>query len=43
VLEVNSVPAWKGLYHATGADIAGTLAQAVNQRIMKVLASHHAV
>lgn len=43
VLEVNSVPAWKGLYQATGADIAGTLAQAVNQRITAGLASNHAV
>ncbi|MED5509250.1 MAG: RimK family alpha-L-glutamate ligase [Pseudomonadota bacterium] len=43
VLEVNSVPAWKGLYQATGADIAGALARAVNQRITAALASNHAV
>ena len=30
VLEVNSVPAWKGLYQATGIDIAGRLALMVN-------------
>lgn len=40
VLEVNSVPAWKGLYHATGADIAGSLAQAIHQRIRTALSSH---
>jgi RimK family alpha-L-glutamate ligase len=40
VLEVNSVPAWKGLYQATGADIANSLAQAVNQRIRTALSTH---
>jgi RimK family alpha-L-glutamate ligase len=29
VLEVNSVPAWKGLFQATGADIAGPIASMV--------------
>ena len=29
VLEVNSVPAWKGLYQATGVDVAGYLARAI--------------
>lgn len=43
VLEVNSVPAWKGLYQATAADIAGSLAKAVSQRISETLSSHHAV
>lgn len=43
VLEVNSVPAWKGLYQATGVDVAAALAQAVNERIAVSLASHHAV
>lgn len=43
VLEVNSVPAWKGLYQATGADIAGAIAKAVSQRISSALSSHHAV
>ena len=33
VLEVNSVPAWKGLFHATGTDIAGPIAQMVARRI----------
>lgn len=33
VLEVNSVPAWKGLYQATGADIAGALAAMVHRQI----------
>lgn len=40
VLEVNSVPAWKGLYQATGADIAGSLAIAIDQRIRTALTSH---
>ena len=40
VLEVNSVPAWKGLYHATGADIAGSLAKAIKQRIRTALSTH---
>jgi hypothetical protein len=31
------------LYQATGADIAGALALAVNQRISAALASNHAV
>ncbi|AFJ02914.1 ribosomal protein S6 modification protein, putative [Methylophaga frappieri] len=33
VLEVNSVPAWKGLYLATGQDIAGALANMVAESI----------
>lgn len=33
VLEVNSVPAWKGLYQATGINIADHLAQALATRI----------
>ncbi len=33
VLEVNSVPAWKGLYQATGLNIAGELAKALAKRI----------
>ncbi len=33
VLEVNSVPAWKGLYQATGINIATPLAQALAKRI----------
>lgn len=33
VLEVNSVPAWKGLYQATGVDIAMPLARMVQRRI----------
>lgn len=33
VLEVNSVPAWKGLYQATGIDVAGYLARAILHRI----------
>jgi tetrahydromethanopterin:alpha-L-glutamate ligase len=33
VLEVNSVPAWKGLYQATGINVADHLAQALANRI----------
>lgn len=33
VLEVNSVPAWKGLFQATGIDIAARLAQMVASHI----------
>ncbi|MBE9532518.1 MAG: RimK family alpha-L-glutamate ligase [Proteobacteria bacterium] len=33
VLEVNSVPAWKGLYQATGIQVANHLAQALANRI----------
>jgi len=33
VLEVNSVPAWKGLYQATGIDVAATLSQALTNKI----------
>jgi RimK family alpha-L-glutamate ligase len=43
VLEVNSVPAWKGLFQATGADVAGALALAITKRINKATSSHHAV
>lgn len=43
VLEVNSVPAWKGLFQATGKDVAGDLANAVIKRIEKAASSHHAV
>lgn len=35
VLEVNSVPAWKGLYQATGIDIAGRLALMVASHIQQ--------
>jgi RimK family alpha-L-glutamate ligase len=35
VLEVNSVPAWKGLYHATGIDVAESIATAVIERIQQ--------
>ena len=34
VLEVNSVPAWKGLYQATGINVAVHLAQALANRIV---------
>jgi tetrahydromethanopterin:alpha-L-glutamate ligase len=37
VLEVNSVPAWKGLYQATGIDVAGHLARAILQRISTII------
>jgi RimK family alpha-L-glutamate ligase len=43
VLEVNSVPAWKGLYQATGANVAAALAHAVSQRIMASRSTHHAI
>jgi len=33
ILEVNSVPAWKGLFQATGIDIAGHLAKALANTI----------
>ncbi len=33
ILEVNSVPAWKGLFQATNIDVAGHLAQAIKTRI----------
>jgi len=33
VLEVNSVPAWKGLFQATGINVAIHLAQALARRI----------
>lgn len=35
VLEVNSVPAWKGLYQATGIDVAGFIAAMVNTHIQQ--------
>lgn len=36
VLEVNSVPAWKGLYQATNINVAEHLAQAVANRVNKI-------
>lgn len=42
VLEVNSVPAWKGLYQATGIDVAHALAQAIMTRIQANTHSQHA-
>jgi RimK family alpha-L-glutamate ligase len=42
VLEVNSVPAWKGLHQATGIDIAEQLAQAIAKRIMSSSHTEHA-
>jgi len=41
VLEVNSVPAWKGLYQATGIDVAGHLARAILQRISTITPISH--
>lgn len=41
VLEVNSVPAWKGLYQATGIDVAGHLARAILQRISSIIPISH--
>jgi tetrahydromethanopterin:alpha-L-glutamate ligase len=41
VLEVNSVPAWKGLYQATGIDVAGHLARSILQRISSVIPISH--
>lgn len=45
VLEVNSVPAWKGLYQATGIDVAATLAQALVNKISAapIDTSEHAI
>lgn len=44
VLEVNSVPAWKGLYQATGFNVAGSLAQALLNKLSATRAntSEHA-
>ena len=41
VLEVNSVPAWKGLYQATGIDVAGHLARAIFHRISATIPISH--
>ena len=43
VLEVNSVPAWKGLYQATHVDVAGAIAQSVKRRISTSISSHHVI
>lgn len=37
VLEVNSVPAWKGLYQATNINVASYLANALHQRILSTI------
>lgn len=39
VLEVNSVPAWKGLYQATHIDVATQLAKALAKRITTYISS----
>jgi len=41
VLEVNSVPAWKGLYQATGVDVAGYLARAIFKRVNSIMPISH--
>jgi tetrahydromethanopterin:alpha-L-glutamate ligase len=41
VLEVNSVPAWKGLYQATNIDVAGHLARAIFKRIYLTTPINH--
>jgi len=41
VLEVNSVPAWKGLYQATNIDVAGHLARAIFKRINSTMPISH--
>lgn len=41
VLEVNSVPAWKGLYQATGTDIAGALAKMIDRHIQSTNTRSH--
>jgi ribosomal protein S6--L-glutamate ligase len=33
VLEVNGIPGWKGLQHATGIDVAGTIVEHVIARV----------
>lgn len=43
VLEVNSVPAWKGLHQATNIDVAGRIAQALYKRISCTDDNSHAV
>ncbi|HDZ16436.1 MAG TPA: RimK family alpha-L-glutamate ligase [Methylophaga aminisulfidivorans] len=40
VLEVNSVPAWKGLFQATGVDVASILAKALVKRTKQHTISH---
>ncbi|MFT7235252.1 MAG: tetrahydromethanopterin:alpha-L-glutamate ligase [Methylophagaceae bacterium] len=42
VLEVNSVPAWKGLQQATGIDIAAQLAKAIINRLTQSKLTEHA-
>lgn len=42
ILEVNSVPAWKGLQQATGIDIAAHLARAIMKRITPSKLTEHA-
>ena len=42
VLEVNSVPAWKGLYQATHIDVASYIAAAVAKRLPSTLRTDHA-
>jgi len=41
VLEVNSVPAWKGLHQATNIDVAGHLACAIFKRIHSTIPISH--
>lgn len=42
ILEVNSVPAWKGLYQATDINIAYNLAASIAKRIKAQLITEHA-
>ena len=35
ILEVNSMPAWKGLWEATGVDVAGALARDMSERLAR--------
>lgn len=43
VLEVNSVPAWKGLYEASGIQVANHLARAVYDRLQNARTLSHAL
>ena len=43
VLEVNSVPAWKGLFHATGIAVADHLAKALATRIQQRVNSPYVI
>jgi glutathione synthase/RimK-type ligase-like ATP-grasp enzyme len=43
VLEVNAIPGWQGLQHATGLDVAGAIVAHLELKVITATGHRHAV